>query len=139
MLQPSALLPMHSEMYVLIRTKYTLVSFQFIHACIHSFIHSFIHLFSHSVNISDSSGPAVPHNGQYEAATRSWNYKLRLSYFYCGVSIYYSLFYIHGEFYCFRLTCYLRETRAQLTLVLSLFPFQSPSPLLYFPSPSRLT
>jgi len=116
MLEPSALLPMHSELYVPIKTEYTLLSFQFIH----SLIDSFIHLFSHSVNISDSSGPAVLHNGQHEAATRSWNYKLRLSYFYRGVSIYYSLFYIHGEFYCFRLTCCLRETRAQLTLVLSL-------------------
>jgi len=104
MLEPSALLHMHSHSYLLIKTEYALLSFQF--------IHSFIYSVSHSVNISDSCGPAVLHNGQHEAATRSWNYKLRLSYFYRRVSIYYSLFYIHGEFYCFRLTYCLRETRA---------------------------
>ena len=126
MLKPFALLSMHSDWHVLIKTEYTLFSFQFIH----SFIQSVSQSVSQSVNISDSCGLAVPHNGQHEAATRSWNYKLRLSYFYRGVSIHYSLFHIHGEFYCFRLTCCLRETRAQLTLVLSLFPFQSLSPLL---------
>jgi hypothetical protein len=126
MLKQSALVSMHSDSHVLIKTEYTLFSFQFIHL----FIYSVSQSVSQSVNISDSCGLAVPYNSQHETATRSWNYKLRLSYFYRGVSIYYSLFYIHGEFYCFRLTCCFRETRAQLTLVLSIFPFQSLSSLL---------
>ena len=40
MLEPSALLPMHSELYVLIKIEYTLLSFQFIHSFTHSFIQS---------------------------------------------------------------------------------------------------
>jgi len=36
MLEPSALLPMHSELYVLIKIEYTLLSFQFIHSFIYS-------------------------------------------------------------------------------------------------------
>ena len=116
MLEPAVLLPLHCDLYVLIKTKHPLSSFQFIH----SFIHPFIHSFSQSANSSDSCFPAVPHNGQHETATRIWNYKIRLSYFCRGVSIYYALFRTHGEFYCFRLPCCLRETRAQLALP---FPF----------------